>query len=112
MSDACSWCGGPVADGYRLIRGDERAAFCRLEHVVPWMICGPRWEPAPAGDAAREAGEVARDAGDRCAQCGTELGDDRIVMVRERGEHRIADALCSSEHVLAWAQSGGRYATR
>ena len=38
-------------DGYRAGEqpGERRAAFCRLEHVVPWAIKGGHWE---AGDVA------------------------------------------------------------
>ena len=45
----CSWCGEPIEpeDGYRLAEpaGARIAAFCRLEHVVPWALRGPHWEP-------------------------------------------------------------------
>jgi hypothetical protein len=37
------------------------------------------------------------------------LDDDRIVLVRHRGEHRIADGFCSTDHMVEWAKSGGRW---
>ena len=56
------------------------------------------------------AGEIRHpDAGDSCAQCGAELGDVRLVLVRHRGEHRIPDAFCSVDHMADWAKSGGRW---
>jgi hypothetical protein len=32
-----------------------------------------------------------------------------VLLVRHRGEHRIADAFCGIDHVLAWAKAGGRW---
>ena len=106
MSDACSWCGEPVpaGEGYRVYEpeGARRARFCRLEHVVPWAIRGAAWE---AGEAP------AIDAPDTCAWCRAELGAERVLVVRDRGEHHISDGLCSTAHLLEWAKAGGRYAT-
>ena len=104
MSDPCSWCGEPmpVGEGYRAYEpeGARAARFCRLEHVVPWAIRGAAW-------AAGEAPRV--DAPEACAWCGGELGAERVLLVRERGEHRIVDGLCSAAHLLEWAKAGGRY---
>jgi hypothetical protein len=104
-TETCSWCGTPIEphDGWRLreIPGARRAAFCRLEHVVPWSIRGPRWQ---AGDDAEPAA-----GGDDCARCGQRLGDVRVVLVRHRGDHRIPDAFCSVDHMVDWAKSGGRW---
>ena len=109
MSDACSWCGGPVpaGEGYRAHEpaAARRARFCRLEHIVPWVIRGAAWTPAESTPAP------AGDAPGGCAWCGDGLGEECLLVVRERGEHRIADGLCSTAHLLAWAQAGGRYAT-
>ena len=82
-------------------RGARRAAFCRLEHIVPWSIQGARWEAAEAS--------AAPDGADACAHCGEPLGDVRVTLVRHRGEHRIPDAFCSVEHLAEWAKSGGRW---
>jgi hypothetical protein len=108
MAEQCSWCGTDVdADnGFRVAEpvGERRAVFCRLEHVVPWVIRGARWEP---GRIVRP--DEPDDALGRCALCGGELGDRRVLVVRHRGEHRIADAFCGLEHLGAWAKAGGRY---
>ncbi len=93
-------------DGYRLGETglERRATFCRLEHVVPWAMQGARWEP----------GQIAEPGGlgpaiERCAQCGVELSDPRLLLVRHRGEHRVPDAFCSVGHLAAWARAGGRW---
>jgi hypothetical protein len=110
VSDACSWCGSGVAagEGFRVHEpaGSRRAVFCRLEHVVPWVIRGAAWDPAPAS-----AVPSATEAGGACGWCGAALEAERVVVVRERGEHRIADGLCSTAHLLEWAKAGGRYAS-
>ena len=104
-SERCSWCGTSVeaGDGFRAAEhpGQRRAAFCRLEHVVPWALQGAHWS---AGTAADRSLQIAA-----CAQCGAALGDVQVVLVRHRGEHRIPDAFCSVDHLAAWARAGGRY---
>jgi hypothetical protein len=104
----CSWCGGPVDEdaGYRatLPEGERRAVFCRLEHVVPWVMQGARWEP---GSFLRDGDPD--DGLGRCVQCGDALDDRRVLLVRHRGEHRIADAFCDAGHLLDWAKAGGRW---
>jgi hypothetical protein len=106
--ETCSWCGEPVEseDGFRLAEspGERRAVFCRLEHFIPWFIQGPHWDPGEIDEPAGLAdGQVA------CAQCGDPLSDVRLLLVRNRGEHRIPDAFCSLEHLADWAKAGGRY---
>jgi hypothetical protein len=107
-AERCSWCGTAIEadDGFRAYEpaGDRRAVFCRLEHVVPWVTRGARWE----------AGEVAEppdiDSGPlRCSHCDRELGDVHVLLVRHRGEHRVADDFCSVEHLAEWAKAGGRW---
>ncbi|MDP8944133.1 MAG: hypothetical protein M3N16_08465 [Actinomycetota bacterium] len=104
----CSWCGVRVepADGYRLAEpaGERRAAFCRLEHVVPWAIQGPHWE---AGALAEPPGLEEPLA--ECARCGAPLDDKRVLLVRHRGDQRIPDAFCSVDHLAEWAKAGGRW---
>jgi hypothetical protein len=104
----CTWCGAPVErdDGYRLAEepGERRAAFCRLEHVIPWAIQGAHWEPGLPDEPAGVAADL-----DACARCGEPLGDVHVVLVRHRGEHRIPDAFCSVDHLAEWAKAGGRW---
>ncbi|MEA2142693.1 MAG: hypothetical protein QOI64_1123 [Solirubrobacteraceae bacterium] len=101
----CSWCGTTVApgDGFRAAEhpGERVAVFCRLEHVVPWAMQGPYWEAGMAEGRGQRA--------ERCSECGQALGDVRVELVRHRGEHRIADAFCSVDHLAAWAKGGGRW---
>jgi hypothetical protein len=108
MAEQCNWCGREIerADGWRVqeFPGARKAAFCRLEHVVPWSMQGPHWEPGEI----LEPGGLA-DSIDACAQCGTGLGDVRLLLVRHRGEHRIPDAFCSVDHMADWAKAGGRW---
>ena len=106
--EACSWCGVEVEsdDGYRLgeLATERRATFCRLEHVVPWAMQGARWEPGRIGAPAGLGPAI-----ERCAHCGIELSDRRLLLLRHRGEHRVADAFCSVDHLAAWARAGGRW---
>ncbi len=90
-------------DGYRLAEepGARHAAFCRLEHMVPWVIQGAHWE---AGEIDTGADDV-----DVCSHCDEPLGEVRLVLVRHRGEHRIPDGFCSPDHLRAWASAGGRW---
>jgi hypothetical protein len=105
MSERCSWCGVAVeaADGFRAYEpaGERRATFCRLEHVVPWSIRGAHWD---AGEAPADGSALGR-----CSHCEAELGDVHVLLVRHRGEHRIADDFCSVEHLTEWAKAGGRW---
>jgi hypothetical protein len=107
-TDSCSWCGAAIGpgDGWRAdeVPGARRAAFCRLEHVVPWALQGPHWD---AGESVEPSG-VAEQL-EACAHCQTVLGDVHVVLVRHRGEHRIPDAFCSVDHMADWAKSGGRW---
>jgi hypothetical protein len=107
-AEVCSWCGVDVGrdEGFRAAEpaGERRAVFCRLEHIVPWIIQGADWE---RGRITR-SGEP-DDALGRCALCGADLGEHRVLLVRHRGEHRIGDAFCRTEHLLEWAKGGGRY---
>lgn len=106
--ERCSWCGEPIdaEDGYRLGEkaGERKAAFCRLEHVVPWAIQGAHWDPGTIEEPADQRAIA------RCARCDEELDPEtRIVLVRHRGEHRVADAFCTITHLREWAQAGGRW---
>ena len=101
MPEQCSWCGVRVEDddGFRAAEpvGERKAAFCRLEHIVPWVIQGAHWKD-----------ELPNGLG-RCARCAAALDDAYVLLVRHRGEHRIADAFCNPDHLLEWAKAGGRW---
>lgn len=105
--ERCTWCGEPVErdDGFRAYEpaGERSATFCRLEHVIPWVIRDAHWE---AGAMLEPPGT---DAGEGCAHCGAALSDVHVLLVRHRGEHRIADSFCDVEHLAAWAKAGGRW---
>jgi hypothetical protein len=32
-----------------------------------------------------------------------------VLLVRHRGEHRVADGFCSVDHLNEWAKAGGRW---
>ncbi len=106
--ELCSWCGEHVDpdDGFRAFEpeGERRAAFCRLEHVVPWVIQGAHWSAGADEHPPAEPPST-------CSLCGAEPGDRRVLLVRHRGEHRIADAFCETAHLLEWAKAGGRWST-
>ena len=108
MPEQCSWCSTEVGadDGFRVAEPehDHRAVFCRLEHVVPWIIQGAAWD---SGRITRR--DEPDDGLGRCALCGGPLGAERVLVVRHRGEHRIADAFCRIDHLADWAKGGGRY---
>jgi hypothetical protein len=105
----CSWCGAALeaGDGWRAAEpaGERIAAFCRLEHIVPWAIQGARWEAGTLSEPPDLA-----DSLTECAHCGEPLRDDYVLVVRHRGPHRIPDAFCSAEHMAEWAKRGGRWA--
>lgn len=108
--EVCSWCGIAVGEdsGYRAAEpaGDRLATFCRLEHVVPWVIQGAHWDPAPEGS---QEGLKGGNGLGRCAHCAAPVGDRVVLLVRHRGEHRIGDAFCGADHLLQWAKAGGRW---
>lgn len=104
----CSWCGAHVPEdgGFRVAEqaGERIATFCRLEHVVPWAMQGAHWEPGILAEP------VPGDPGlGRCSQCSATLDDTRVLLIRHRGPHRIADAFCGTDHLMAWASAGGRW---
>jgi hypothetical protein len=107
-NEPCTWCGAAVEpdDGFRAYEpaGERRAVFCRLEHVIPWAIQGAHWE------AGAMTEPPALDEGIRsCSHCGAELGEAHVLLVRHRGEHRVADGFCSVDHLNEWAKAGGRW---
>lgn len=108
MDEVCSWCGAEVEreDGYRASEpaGERRAVFCRLEHVVPWVMQGAHWEAGTLEEPSDLFAPI-----DRCAHCGGPLGEVCVYLVRHRGEHRIPDGFCSVDHLKEWAKAGGRW---
>jgi hypothetical protein len=102
----CTWCGAHVAgdDGFRLYAPapGRSAVFCRLEHVVPWAFNEGDWNPPAAKPTSLPVPE-------KCSECGAALGESALLLVRHRGEHRIPDGFCSTEHLSAWAKAGGRW---
>ena len=106
--ERCDWCGKAIGpdEGYRAAEeaGERFAAFCRLEHVVPWALQGPHWRAGTLAERPREDAALAA-----CAECGTALGDTRVLLVHNRGEHRVADAFCGADHLRSWAHAGGRW---
>jgi hypothetical protein len=107
-TDDCSWCGRAIEreDGWRLqeVPGERKAAFCRLEHVVPWAIQGAHWQPGEIEEPRGTAESL-----EACSHCGAALTDVRVIAVRHRGEHRVPDAFCSVDHLAEWAKAGGRW---
>ena len=104
----CDWCGEEVEpdDGFRAAEpaGERYAVFCRLEHVVPWVISGAHWEAGNLSEPLPADEEL-----DHCAHCGELVDDARVLLIRHRGEHRIADAFCGPTHLMEWAKAGGRW---
>jgi hypothetical protein len=104
----CIWCGAAVGEdeGFRATEpvAERRAVFCRLEHIVPWAIRGAHWDAGAFADPDDLGAGL-----ETCAQCATAVADTRVLLVRHRGAHRIADAFCTTEHLLAWAKAGGRW---
>jgi hypothetical protein len=108
MAEQCTWCATGVGadEGFRVgePESERKAVFCRLEHVVPWIMQGAAWD-----DGSIVGNGEPDDALGRCALCGADLGAERVLVVRHRGRHRIADAFCRLDHLLEWAKGGGRY---
>ena len=106
--ERCDWCGKALGpdEGYRAAEeaGERIAAFCRLEHVVPWAMQGPHWRAGTLRERPHDDAGLAA-----CAECGAPVGETRVLLVRHRGEYRVADAFCGSEHMAAWARAGGRW---
>ena len=109
MAEPCTWCGTavPEDDGFRVAEPEEqrKAVFCRLEHVVPWIIQG-------AGLGVRRtssppASPTTPSAAARCAA--TRSASSASSWSATAASHRIGDAFCRLEHLEDWAKGGGRY---
>lgn len=79
------------------------AAFCRLEHVVPWLMEKNDWH------ILRQA-EVPPSADPFCVVTGNELDEAALYLVRRHGDIEVVDGFSGPEEVLTWAKAGGRYA--
>jgi hypothetical protein len=105
IADRCARCGRDLGDGdaFALTGGDpgERASFCRLEHVVAWVLRGATWDPA--GSVARRPAELP----ERCSQC--DASAPALVLVHHRLGSEVIDGFCSIEHLRAWCSAGGRW---
>jgi hypothetical protein len=108
IDESCNWCGASVEpnDGWRAAEpaGERRAVFCRLEHIVPWVLRGAHWDAGTLTEPRDLAASLTE-----CALCGEPLSDTYVLLVRHRGEHRIPDAFCSADHMGQWAKQGGRW---
>jgi hypothetical protein len=104
----CSWCGAEVEpdDGWRAYEpaGERAAVFCRLEHIVPWVIQDAHWDAGPVSEPPKLDQAVKT-----CSHCDQPLSDVHVLLVRHRGEHRVADGFCSVDHLKQWATAGGRW---
>lgn len=103
----CDWCGVKLTEevGYRLLWPEKSlgTAFCRLEHVVPFLMQKDQWH-------IWEGVRVPDGAPELSTASGNELGEDALYLVHHRGEHRIADSFDGKEEVLQWARAGGHFA--
>ena len=82
--------------------GERRAAFCRLEHMVPWAIQGAHWEPGGPTEPSRIG-----DSLERCAHCGEPLGDVAWCSSGTAASTASRTRFCSVDH-LADVGEGGR----
>ncbi|MFY9265290.1 MAG: hypothetical protein WAO61_07685 [Solirubrobacterales bacterium] len=112
---ACSWCGrdlGPDA-GFELtdLSTRQRVAFCRLEHVVPWVMRGGvrergvvvKVDGPPSGAVAAEQ---------TCASCSAALASTAVWLEQRRAGRLVIDGFCDLDHARAWASGGGRWRAR
>lgn len=102
----CDWCGVYLDEdsGVRLLWPDRSlgAAFCRLEHVIPWIMTKNDWH-------IWDDVTVPEEAAVTCAQSGADLGEGAIYLTKERDGILVADGFSGPEELLDWAKAGGRY---
>lgn len=115
----CSWCGAdaPAEGSYLLtdIEGARRMVFCRLEHVVPWVMrAGARQRGEIEQLGEDELARARTTLGDRCSHCDRELAETpaALLLSRERAGQSVEDSFCEVEHLRAWASAGGRWARK
>ena len=107
QGERCDWCGMELTEdmGYRLLWPDKSlgTAFCRLEHIVPFLMQKDQWHIWKGVDVPADAPAVS-------SANGHELGENALYLVHHRGEHRIPDSFEGKEELLEWAKAGGHFA--
>lgn len=107
QKERCDWCGIELTEemGYRLLWPGKSlgTAFCRLEHIVPFLMQKDQWH-------IRQGVEIPADAPGLSTATGNKLGEDALYLVHHRGEHRITDSFEGKEDLLEWARAGGHFA--
>ena len=91
-------------DARKVLEDLQAAPVDKLPIDEEWITV-----PSALGDARVRIIKPQAPIAPECAHCGAPLGDAPVLLVRERGEHRIGDGFCSVEHMLEWAKAGGRY---
>jgi hypothetical protein len=89
----CARCGGAIdPDDCYSVTGESggRAALCRVEHIVAWVLRGAVWQLLDDTAAAQSA-----------------AGDEQIVLTRHRSGEAIAETFSTPEELRAWASAGG-----
>ncbi len=103
----CDWCGIGLesGEGWRLVKPARNmgAAFCRLEHVAPWLTEKNDWH-------ILDQVEVPPSADPFCAVTGNELDEAAMYLIRRHGDVEVVDGFSGPEETLKWARAGGRYA--
>jgi len=104
VSEQCAWCGEPIdpGDSYLLQSGQGAAAFCRLEHVVPFVMRDRRLIPAGAPRPRPRAAP--------CTHCGAPTSADPVALAHNRSGEILSHDFCSLDHARAWALKGGDFA--
>lgn len=118
-SMTCSWCAtaAPGEGSFRLVDFTARrqVAFCRLEHVIPWIIREGKRQRGTVESLGNEQLDAARDRlGQRCSHCGEPVGQAGrpLLLTRQRAGQSIDDSFCGFEHLRQWAAAGGRWARK
>ncbi|MFV0407440.1 MAG: hypothetical protein ACK5LN_11600, partial [Propioniciclava sp.] len=105
----CDWCGVELTEdmGYRLYWPEKSlgTAFCRLEHIVPFLMEKDQWH-------IWKNVHVPEGAPSTSSATGGDLGDNALYLVHHRDQHRIADAFQGKDDLLEWAQAGGHFAPK
>jgi len=107
QGNRCDWCGVELTDdmGYRLLWPGKSlgTAFCRLEHIVPFLMQKDQWH-------IWKGVEIPADASNVSAATGQDVGENALYLVHHRGEHRITDTFEGKDDLKEWAKAGGHFA--